>query len=73
MKFDDPIKQKRYDEAIEACMNFEPPLTNDEIAHIQNAVLGEGTVMLRCKFYSGEKPEILFKRSFAAQERKEEK
>ena len=66
MIFDDPIKQKRYDDAIAACVDLNPPLTNDEIAHIQNAVLGDGTVMLRCKFYKDEKPEILFKRSFAA-------
>jgi hypothetical protein len=62
MTFDDPIKQKRYDEDIAACADFNPPLTDEEVSHILNAVLGDGTVMLRCKF--GEKPEILFKRSY---------
>jgi hypothetical protein len=69
VQFDDPIKQKRYDEMIAACAAFDPPLTNDEIAAIQNAVLGDGTVFLRCKFYKNEPPEILLDSSqFAAEE-----
>jgi hypothetical protein len=73
MTFDDPIKQKRFDEAIEACANLSPPLTNEEVMSIFGAVMGNGTVMLRCKFYKDEKPQILFSRQFAAHSPSEQK
>ena len=62
--FDDPAKQKKYEDALMACRDFDPPLTDDEIAKIQSAISFNGTVMLRCKFYNDEKPSILFEASY---------
>ena len=53
MIFDDPAKQHLYDEAIAACSNFTPPLTEEEKLHIFNAVAGGGTIMLRCWWENG--------------------
>jgi hypothetical protein len=64
MQIDDPKKQKWYDEMLAACKDFEPPLTDEEKANIRSAVDRGGTLILRCKFYNDEQPEILIERRY---------
>jgi hypothetical protein len=51
---------KRYEEELAACSDFDPPLTVEERKRILDACLTGSTIMLRCKFYKDEKPEIVF-------------